>query len=196
MSGSAGVGASYSITPRTTTGLNASTSRSFSGLGNYYTTNVYGTLSHIFNPQWFGSLQAGFGQIIQTRSKFNSLSSAPRYIAGASLGYRHLTQTVLLNYDHSISSSYGLGAAYSDMGQAAWGYHPLASPWSIFASAAEERFVGGTLSGHLNAVVAQAGLSRKLTRHFFTSAQYAYIDSTSHYNAIPYCLRLARLNSP
>jgi hypothetical protein len=72
------------------------------------------------------------------------------------------------------------------MGQAAWGYHPLTSPWSIFASAAEERFVGGTLSGHLNAVVAQAGLSRKLTRHFFTSAQYAYIDSTSHYNAIPY----------
>lgn len=186
MSGSAGVGASYSITPRTTTGLNASTSRSFSGLGNYYTTNVYGTLSHIFNPQWFGSLQAGFGQIIQTRSKFNSLSNAPRYIAGASLGYRHLTQTVLLSYHHSISSSYGLGAAYSDMGQAAWGYHPLTSPWSIFASAAEERFVGGTLSGHLNAVVAQAGLSRKLTRHFFTSAQYAYIDSTSHYNAIPY----------
>lgn len=186
MSGNAGVGASYALSPRTTIGFNAGTSRSFSGLANYYTTNASGSLSHVFNPRWFGSVQAGFGQIIENKSTFNSLSTGPHYTAGASLGYTHITQTILASYSHSVSSSFGLGAAYGDTANLAWGYHPLASPWSVSASAADERFVGGTLGGHLNAVVAQVGISRRLSRHFFTSAQYAYIDSKSHYNAVPY----------
>ena len=186
MAGNAGVGATYALSPLTNVGINAGTSRSFSGLANYYTTNVSASLTHLFNLRWFGSVRAGFGQIIENRSTFNSLSTGPHYTAGAALGYTHITQTVLLSYNHSVSSSFGLGAAYGDTANLAWGYHPLASPWSLSVSAADERFIGGTLGGHLNAAVGQAGISRRLTRHFFTSAQYAYINSKSHYNAVPY----------
>ena len=177
------VGLSHSLTPRTTVGLSASRSRTFSVFQDAYRDSFYGSVGRKMGRRWLVQGYGGTGRVQPIRSLY-TLPTGPQYLAGASVAYKLSAHTFIASVDRNFGDSYGLGGQSTVSINGAWNWSPRGRDWTLFSSIGQYRMLGSPL-GDLNSWRASTGLSRKISTRAALSTEYAYATSSSPFGLIP-----------
>lgn len=172
----------YNVSPRFQVGVNSELTRSFSRLLDAYNENTTAFLSSVLTRHWF--VRADFGSGVYFRAKSgNGVPLGPQWVAGASIGYKTFSNTVMASYVRSISDYYGVGGNMSSV-NAVWQWQRRGGPWTVIGGATEQRFSGAANTG-LKSWYGNIGLSRKLATHTSGVFQYAYMHFSGPFTNIP-----------
>lgn len=180
----AGMGFSYSISPRTTVGIDAMTNRSFSPISDSYYTSLTGSIGRTFGRRWFARVHAGTGFITPLNDRYSQRQST-RPVGGVTLGYKLRSQTFVASYTRIVGDSYGVGSGDSATISGGWQWWQPGRSWGLNAGYGRQDMHGGLLGG-LNGWRASMGLSRMLGRHAMIQTGYAYGSYAGHYFNGPY----------
>jgi hypothetical protein len=170
--GSATFGWRYSLSPRTSIGIEVGTSRTISRQQDAYASSTSFSLSRTVTQHWFIQARAGGGMLSYARNEL-AASQRPQYTAGASTGYKFRSNTLLASYERTIGDAYGLGAAHTSVATAGWARKTPGSAWSLHAEYGYQQTAGSPLL-NTESWRAMGGLARSLTNHLFIGVQYAY----------------------
>jgi len=164
-------GFSYALTPLSVIGFETTGSRVFSRYENAYTTTGAVTAGRAFGRHWIANGRGGAGTYFPVQQTFH-YKPGPRYVAGGGLTFKANSQTVLLQFNHSITDSTGFGAQTGNSGSGAWEIHRPGQRWAFFSQGTYTSLTGSTLS-NVNAWLAGAGIAR-LDRHTTVRLAYMY----------------------
>lgn len=178
----ASVSWSYSLSPRTRISAQASSSRTFSRLEQGYTTNTSVSIGRTMSQRWFVQATAGAGKLLYSRQTYTAPGGV-QYLYGASIGFKTQTQTFLVSYNKSLGDAYGLGSGSTSAATGAWSWRRPGSTWSVSAGGGYQELNNHTFS-NTRGWVANAGVAKKLSPHFFLSAQYMYFRLPQNINAV------------
>jgi hypothetical protein len=181
--GDVSVGLNHALTLRTTVGLTASRSRTFSVFQDAYRDFFYGSVGRKMGRHWLAQAYGGAGRVQTIRSLY-TLPTGPQYLAGGSLAYKMSAHTFIASVDRNFADSYGLGGQSTISVSGAWNWSPHGRDWALFSSVGQYRMLGSTL-GNLNSWRATTGLSRKISTRAAISTEYAYVTSSSPLGLIP-----------
>jgi hypothetical protein len=175
-SGTGGIGMSYALSPRTSFGLEGSSTRTFSKFVETYASGASASLSRTLTPRLFAGISGGVGTITPVHQT-GTLLQGPAYSAGGSLGFKTLAHTFVASYGRSISDPYGLGAQSGQYITGSWNWAPPRARWYLQASATRQSFEAGGVLNQLSGWMGQAAFGRTLSSQFNLSVQYAYLDT-------------------
>jgi hypothetical protein len=175
-SASATMGVGYSLTPFTTIGLEATGSRTFSHFEDVYTVNGVVTANHVLGRHWIVSGRGGTGTFVPVRQTFR-YKPGLHYVAGGGITYKSESQSIILNYNHTIADTSGIGAESSDSGSGTWQVHLPGQKWGVFARGSYTSLTGSSLS-NIHAWLGGGGIYRMLNRHTNATLAYMYGRST------------------
>jgi len=170
-SANASMGVNYSVTPFTTIGLGASGSRTFSRFEDAYTVNGVVTASHVFGRHWIVTGRGGTGTYVPVRQIF-TYKPGLHYVAGGGITYKSEIQSIMLDYEHTIADTSGIGAESSDSASGNWLLHLPGQKWGVFARGSYTMLTGSTLS-NIHGWLGGGGIYRMINRH--TNATLAYM---------------------
>jgi hypothetical protein len=166
----ANVGFTYSLTPRTTLGMEASASRAVSSLQDAYTSTGTVSLGRTLSRRWFVEGSGGVSNITPVRQRF-LLPQALQYVAGGNVGYRTYAHTLLGSVGRTAADSYGLGAGHTISTGAAWRWSRPGASWALSASLRQQEMQGAQALS-LSSWIVSGGVTRTLSR--YTAAQISY----------------------
>jgi hypothetical protein len=187
-SGNAGMGFSYSLSPRTQFGAAVSTSRVMSDLYDGYSTTSTVSLGRTFARRWFLQVHGGVGVMnpVRRAASFTSLpSSGPHPVAGGSLGFRTYSHTLLGSYDRTVSDSYGAGASTTSTSSASWRWSRPGNGWWMSSSFSWQQ-LGGLARQDMSSWRATAGWGRSLGLHAALLTEYVYLSYSGRVQNILY----------
>ena len=177
LTGTAGVGVSYALTPRTQLGITATSERAFSRIEQSYVTNGTAYVGRTMGRHWFAQVHAGAGFVTSVRSTYpGRLGEVPIY--GASLGYKRYAHSFLVAHNRTLSQSYGVGASNMNTTSAAWQWSRPGRSWGLMSEYMRERSTGGVF-GTFDGWRVGAGLTRNLGRHTMLETSYTYASYSS-----------------
>ncbi len=172
--GSASAGWNYSLTPRTTLGVNVSSSRVISKFEDAYSTQVSGFIGRTLSTRWFVQAMLGAGYVIPERQTFASYRGAePEF--GGSVGFKFKAQTLLGSYNHTVADSYALGAEATQSSAGAWSWNRPGSSISLSASFGYSHLTGPGLP-NVTSWTSQAGFTKRLQSQLVMTASYSYVQ--------------------
>ena len=169
---SASTGVEYSVNPLTTIGFTAQASRTFSRFEDAYISSGTVNANRVFGRHWLVNGRAGAGTYVPVRQTF-AYKPGPRYVAGGGITYKASTQTVMLQFAHTIEDTSGIGAESANNASGVWTLHRPGQRWALFSQARYSQLRGSTLS-NINAWLAGAGIERMLNRHTNVTLGYIY----------------------
>jgi hypothetical protein len=189
----AGMGLSYSLSPRTQVGLNVEENRLFNRYQNAYTTNGLASLGRRMGIRWFLSVHGG-GSFIKTTQNTYGAPASRQAIGGGSIGFRTYTQTFVGSYDRTSSDTYGFAVGTTTSATGSWTWRRPGSRWTIFATGTQQQ-MRNTGFASLSGWEASGGISGSLNPHTSVSMQYVYFNSRGDYvgdfnNLIAHSVRL------
>jgi len=206
-SGNAEVSASYSLSPRTQVGGSVGTQRILSSLQDSYATTSLVTLSRQLARRWLLQMHGGAGVLTPVGQVSSVLSNRSRLLAtslnpagGASLAFKTNSQSILSSIEHTVSDSYGLGAATSTSAALSWYWRRPGRAWWLESSAGWQQLQGNGLA-RLSGLRTTAGLGRNLGTQLVLLTQYAYLSYSSQLQTPAYrqgqsAVRVALVWSP
>ena len=174
-SGSGGVAISYSLSPHAQLGGTVTSSRIVSSVQDAYTTTSLASLGRTVGKHWVMQIHGGVGVTTPVRQTSFRISTTPLPAAGGSLGFKTFEHTILGSFDHTVSDSYGLGAASSSTANATWQWRRPGREWWIESSLGWQQ-LGGNALATFSGWHTSAGLGRQIGRHLALFTQYAYLD--------------------
>jgi hypothetical protein len=183
--GSASVGASYALSPKTQVGVTMSANRGFSRIQNAYTTYGTGYIGRTIARHWFARVHGGAGFITNLDSRYPAGDGGIRPVAGASLGYRSYANTLMGSYDRVLGQSYGVGAADTTIISAAWHWWRPGRTWGLTSSYTKEQ-LRNSVFGDVDGWRAAFGATRMLGRHAMAETQYSYASYIGRSGLAPY----------
>lgn len=170
--GSANLGWSYSLTPRTTLGVNVSSNRVVSKLEDAYSSQISGSIGRTLTTHWFAQAMFGVGYINPVRQTFAvPPGTEPEF--SASIGYKFKAQTLLGSYSRMVSDSYGLNAYATQGSSGAWTWSRPGSSISLGAGFGYSHLSGSTLS-NTTSWTGHAGFTKRLQSQLSMNATYSY----------------------
>jgi hypothetical protein len=169
-------GLSYSFSPRTHVGLEAAANRQSSPVLDAYTTTATGWVARNMGRRWFVQLRGGAGYIEPVRATFEQ-DRRPRYLAGASLGFKTRAHALLASHDRSVGDAYGLGSHRTDTTTGSWRWGRPGRTWWLYANTSRQRSYGSRWA-ELNGWLAGGGLARTVSRTTVLQTEYAYLSNT------------------
>jgi len=175
----AGIGFSYSLSPRTEVGANLDENRTVNRLQSAYISTANAYLGRKMGLHWFLRVQGGgtYSDFAQTTV---GSPKTRQTVGGGSLGYRTHTHTVTATYDRSAMDTYGFAVGTVTTISSAWNWHLPGSRWHTFASFGEQQ-TRNTGFTSLSGWQTSAGIATFLAPHATLSAQYVYLNSTGSY---------------
>jgi hypothetical protein len=190
----AGMGLSYSLSPRTQVGLNVEENRVVNGYQSAYSTNSTVSVGRKMGARWFLSIHGG-GSVTQTVQTTYGAPASRQLIGGGSLGFRTYTQTLVASYDRTSSDAYGFAVGTNTTASASWNWQRPGSRWTVFASGAQYQ-MRNTGFASISGWQASAGISARLNAQTAFSAQYVYLNTQGSYvgnlnNLIAHSVRLS-----
>src|SRR4051794_6090324 len=170
----ASLGWSYSLTPRTTMGVEVSETRSRSAFQDAYTQRASISIGRTISTRWFVQVMGGAGTIRPIRQTLNPTRDLqPQF--GGSVGYKLYAHTFLASYNRSISDMYAVGANTTDVSGGGWTWKRPGRGISLSGNFGYLRLIGpgfptpGSWS-------AQAGVSRAMRDHLVMSVSGSYVQ--------------------
>jgi hypothetical protein len=173
-SGTATVSWSYSLSPRTSVGVSAGSTRMYSGFQDGYMSTVEASANRNMSRRWFVQGRFGAGFIVYTRQTFVAPTGVTS-TGGGGVGFKTESHTFLFSANRGIGDSYGLGAGSTLGATGAWGWHRRGSSWSLSSSIGFYR-LQGSIVGPVESWSGSVGLMRSLGSHLFAGVQYGYSE--------------------
>lgn len=177
MAGRAGVNVSYSLSPRTEIGLNASSQRTMSRFQDTYTSMATAKFARRMSPQWFIQMHSGAGFF--TAGQGVRLPGGPQYLAGGGLGFKTQAHSFLLSGERSIADNYGYRASSNVTTTASWGWGRPNRRWRIQASGSHQ-LIHFSEVPDMTAWIASASFSERLSARTWLSLRYSYLRSQEY----------------
>lgn len=165
-------GFGYSVSPVTTLGFEAQANRTFSRYEDAYTSTGLVTAARVFGRHWIVEGRGGVGMFEPVRQTY-SYKPGPHYVAGGNITYKGLSQSMTVEYMHSIVDTSGIGAESSDMASGIWRWQRPGQRWALFAQGRYTSLSESSLS-NINAWLGGAGIMRIIDRHAIIRLAYMY----------------------
>jgi hypothetical protein len=164
-----GIGATYSLSPRTLIGVSANLVRSqILEVGSVTTNAIAGSINRTLSQRWF--VQASLGLGSENTGGFRHLEN--RYSAG--VGYKTYSHTVLFTYDRGLNDPYAQALASLEHSRSltgTWHWARPGSPWSVNSAISQliaiYRGVPGT-----NTWLVTESVSRRISRNYSFAVLY------------------------
>jgi hypothetical protein len=186
--GNAGFGLSYSVTPRTSFGLDGTATRSFSAFQDAYNVTARATLGRKVTNWLLLSIYGGGAKMFAVRTT-TALPTGVQSVGGATLGIRRLAQSFTVTAGRSAADSYALGAGHTDSLSGAWQWRRPGSGWTLATSIGWQQ-LGGTPAISMDGWQATASLEHTLTHQVSVRTTYAYMDSSGSFLNVARDLRM------
>jgi hypothetical protein len=175
----ASAGFSYSLTPRTDFGLEASGNRTVSSLQDMYRTNVLASLGRRLGRRWLVQGRGGAAWITSLRETYQVPQGA-QYLTGGTIGYRTAAHSFMATADRTPMDNYGVGAGYTLSAGGTWRWHRVGSAWEVSSSVRQQR-MHGTVTLGLDGWMCTGGVARTLGRQMAAQLTYSYLNNTGTY---------------
>ena len=184
----AGLTLSYSLSPRTSIGMNVFENRTENQFQTAYSTTASGNLGRMMGQHWFLSINGGMTYNITGQQTFGAQTYTPpaskQVIGNGSLGYRVRAHTLLGSYSRSSLNTYGDAVGLYTLAAGAWQWARPGSAWRVYSSVSRYG-IQNTGFSNLTGWRTNAGFSRILSRQFSANVEYAYMYSLGSYLNIP-----------
>ncbi len=170
----AGVGVSYSMSPRTEIGVQTEATLTNSPVGDFRSFSYTGTFGRKLGTHWFTSVQAGLSnyQFVDTRT---SLPSGASIVASGTMGYKDRGNAWAITYNRMVGDLYGLASSSSSSFFGSWNWRKPGSKWGIQSFGGQQRLIGGPTGG-ITIWHGSAGLSHAVSRQASMSLAYGYMS--------------------
>jgi hypothetical protein len=179
-SAGANLDVSYSLSPVTKVGASVTTTRVFSWLQDFYTTQSVASWGRTLGRSLLVQMHGGVGVIqIVGRPRYG-VPSKPRPVFGGSLAYKANDHTFLASFSQMASDSYGFGATTNSSADATWRWARYGRRWWTEAGFGWQQFNGNGVSS-LSGWRTTVGINRQLTPRIGLLAQYTYLS----YSGVP-----------
>jgi hypothetical protein len=198
---SAGINATYSLSPRTQVGVSANTVRSEVLNSTKLITNAFsGSIDRTMSRRWF--IQASLGLGSETMGGFRNLDN--RYSVG--LGFKTFSYTALIAYERGLNDPYAVALASLEHARnltATWHYARPGSPWSINSAFSQLIAIYRGVPGTNSWLITQT-VGRRISRNYAIAVQYTsgrvgakrYIQDGRQYQLEQTGIRMTFLWSP
>jgi hypothetical protein len=170
-SGSANAGMSYSLSPFTQAGVDASTSRVFSSLADAYVSSVTASLSHNTGMHWSMQGQIGGGFINPLQQSYTARGG--QYQAGGTLGYHTRMHMFSVSGNRSVSDMYGFGSSATVSSTASWTWRQPTGSWWL-SSSFEQAWMMGTVYGGIDTWQVSSSFGHMIGRKMASMFRYGY----------------------
>ena len=171
-SGTGSLSWSYLLTPRTTTSVDVSTTRTISGIQDAYSSQATFSVGRTISRRVFIQGMLGAGLIRPVRQTFAPTQTI-QSVFGGSIGYKTYAHTLLCSFTRAVSDIYGLGADSTDSSSAAWTWKRPGRSISI-GSGFGYSFLRGSAFPNARSWSANAGLTKALGSHMALSVSYTH----------------------
>ncbi len=175
----ADVGFSYTLSPRTTFGLDGGEYMIWNRFQHARGTIGSVSLGHKMSERWFLRVYGG-GALTQTMQSAGSRPAQYEITGGGSLGVKTHAQTLAATYDRSTYDSFGFAAGLITSESASWSWQHPGSRWSASASFSEEQ-MRDTGFASISGWQAGGGIAIRLQSQTMLQLQYAHLRSAGRY---------------
>jgi len=175
----AGIGISYSRSPRTQLGFDVEENRTQTRYQRSNSTTATVSLGRKMSPRWFLRVYGG-GTISQIDQQVSGVPRTREVVGGGSLGFKTLSQSFVASYDRSASDTFGFAVGTNTNMMGSWSRRRPGSSWSIFASFGEQQ-TRNTGFVSLSGWQANGGLSKNLGSSTSITTQFVYLSSAGMY---------------
>jgi hypothetical protein len=175
----AGMGFSYSLSPRTQIGVDVEASKLVNHYQDAYTGSASASLSRKMGERWFLRAYGGGTYSDVTQQTFGTPKTS-QITGGGSIGFRTLSHSLVASYQRAASDTYGFAVGTVTTMSGAWNWRRAGSRWSVFASFGEQQ-TRNTGFESFSGWQASGGVSTTLNPHTTLSAQYVYMNSSGIY---------------
>jgi hypothetical protein len=165
---------SYSVSPRTVIGADASVARTFSRLQQGYAYRASLSLGRVMSRRWFAEVRGGAGKLAYTRQLYRAPRSL-QHLFGGNLGFKTMAHTFLVSYDRALGDAYGLSSRATNAATGAWYWRQPGSSWSVSAGGGYQE-LSNPAFGDSGSWRVYGGVARSLGPHVFLNAQYIYME--------------------
>jgi len=183
--GSAGLGISYSLSPRTQIGGSVTSTRISSSAQDAYTTTTLATFGRALSRRWVVQLHGGAGVTNPVRQTSVQISTRPLPAGGGSLTFKTLEHTFLGSFDRTVSDSYGLGATSTSSAAFAWHWSRPGRRWWMESSLGWQLLQRNGL-GDASGWRTTTGFGWTVGSHLALFTQYAYLNYSGQSQTGPY----------
>jgi hypothetical protein len=180
----AGVGLSYSLSPRTQLGLNVTEGYVSSQYQGAYVTNGSASLGRKMGEHWFLSGYGGTSYTQIAKQVFGAPPPSRQFIGGGSIGFRTYQNTLVASYSRSSADTYGLAAGVNSQTSGSWSWRRPGSGWSVVVSGGQQQMKGNGFAD-LSGYTVGAGVTRRLNSQAVVSVHYTYAQNTGTYLGSP-----------
>ena len=175
----AGIGFSYSLSPRTDIGAEVEGNRTVNHYQSAYVSSATGSLGRKMGMRWFLRVQGGGAYTLATQSTIGT-PKATQIVGGGSLGFQTQAHTLIASYNRTASDSFGFAVGTITAMSGAWNWRRPGSKWGLSVSFAQQQTRNAGFTS-LSGWQASGSISTALSPHTTFSAQYVYLRDAGDY---------------
>lgn len=176
----AGMGMSYSHSPRTQLGLDIQEFKTQTRYQSAYSTTANVSLGRKLSARWFLRVYGG-GTISQVNQQVPGVPRTREIIGGGSLGFKTFSQSFVASYDRTATNGYGFAVGTNTALMGSWSRRRPGSSWSTFASLSQQQ-IRNTGFASLSGWQTSGGWSKDLGASTALTAQFVYLTSAGLYS--------------
>jgi len=175
----AGMGISYSHSPRTQLGLDVDEFKTQTRYQSAHSTTVTASLGSKLSPRWFLHVYGG-GTISQVDQQVYGVPRTREIVGGGSLGFKTFSQSFVASYDRTATNGYGFAVGTNTTLMGSWSRHRAGSSWSTFARFGQQQ-TRNTGFVSLSGWQASGGWSKNLGTSTALTTQFVHLTSAGGY---------------
>jgi hypothetical protein len=178
----AGIGTSYSLSPRTEVGAEVQSSRTVNRYQSAYVNSATASLGRKMGMHWFLRMQGGYTYSLVTQQTIG-LPKTSQIVGGGTLGFQTHAHTLVASYNRTATDTFGLAVGTITMMSGGWNWRRTGSKWGISASFGEQQTRNAGFTS-LSGWQATGGVTANLNPHMTMSAQYVYLQDAGDYAGV------------
>lgn len=178
----AGIGFTYSLSPRTDVGVQVDGNRTVNHFQSAYVSSATGSFGRKMGLHWFLRMQGG-GTYSDFTQQTIGTPKTSQIVGGGSLGFQTHTHTLVASYNRTASDTFGFAVGTITMTSGAWNWRRMGSKWGLSASFTQQQTRNAGFAS-LSGWEASGGINTSLNPHTTLSAQYAYLRDAGDYAGV------------
>jgi hypothetical protein len=178
----AGIGTTYSLSPRTDVGLDLQANRTVNHFQSGYVTSATASFGRKMGMHWFLRMQGG-GTYTNITQQTIGRAKANQIVGGGSLGFQTHAHTLVASYNRTASDGFGFAVGTITSATGAWSWRRAGSKWGLSADFAQQQTRNAGFAS-LSGWQAGGGITTSLNPHMTLSAQYSYLHEGGDYAGV------------
>jgi hypothetical protein len=178
----AGIGTTYSLSPRTDVGADLQAGRTDNHFQSAYVTSATAFFGRKMGMHWFLRMQAG-GSYSDITVQTIGRAKAAQIVGGGSLGFQTHSHILVASYNRTAADSFGFAVGTITSTSGAWSWRRSGSRWGLSASFAQQQTRNAGFAS-LSGWQASGGVTSALNPHMTLSAQYVYLHDSGDYAGV------------